>query len=163
LGFLEEVSQSKIKISERGYELGAAITDSEMRQALSRSLEEIKWHHGNIYFYPFLVELLFSLPDKRIYQDELDLFIIHTYNQTQLQNRIDVLTVYRSLPTAERIKFYDSVQEKLHSMLDRYRNTSAYGHYKAKIWEYMIAFGNTTELKFVQGKTVQKSYLMSWA
>jgi hypothetical protein len=159
LGFLREETRGKIKLTERGVELGAAIHASEMREALSRSLMEISWPHGNIYFYPFLLELLAYMPDNRIYQDELDLFVIHTYNQAQLVNRAEILIIYRSLPHKERLKFYNSAQERLHNLLNTYRNIIAYGKYRGKIKELMIAFGHTKELKFVEDKTAQKSYL----
>lgn len=159
LGFLREEKRGQIQLTDRGVELGAAINDSEMREALSRSLMDISWPHGNIYFYPFLLKLLGKMPDQRIYEDELDLFVIHTYNDVQLENRVEILTMYRSLPHKQRLDFYNWAQERLHSLLNTHRNASAYGHYKGKIWELMVAFGNTTELQFVPGKKGGKSYL----
>lgn len=159
LGFINEPRRSRIQLTDRGVELGAAIDDAEMRDALSRSVMNISWPHGNIYFFPFMLELLDKMPDGRIYEDELDLFVIHTYNNAQLDNRREILTMYRSLPHKKHLDFYKDIQGKLHSLLIKHRNTSAYGHYKGKIRELMIAFGNTAELKFVQRTSAQKSYL----
>ncbi|MBI2329083.1 MAG: hypothetical protein HYU85_05555 [Chloroflexi bacterium] len=159
LGFLEEKTRGRITLTERGVELGAAIHDSEMREALSRSLMDISWPHGNIYFYPFLLELLSRMPDNRIYQDELDLFVIHTYNQTQIENRVEIMNMYRSLPREERLKFYNWAQGQLHGLLNTYRNSIAYGKYRGKIVELMVALGNTKELRLVKSKTAQRSYL----
>lgn len=159
LGFVEELSRNRVRLTDRGLELGAALHEGEMREAISRSLEDIYWPHGNIYFYPFLLELISRMPDKRIYESELDLFIIHTYNQAQLDNRVEIIKMFRSLPTQDRKSLYDWSHRQLSTLLRTHRNASAHGHYKGKITELMIAFGSTAELKYIRGDSPLSSHL----
>jgi len=123
------------------------------------SLENMFWPHGNIYFYPFLLGLISHMPDKRIFQSELDLFIIHTYNYSQLENRVEIIKMFRSLPAQKRNELYDWAHNKLAVLLKTHRNITAHNHYKGKINELIVAFGNTSELKYVEKDSALKSYL----
>ena len=159
LGFIEEINRGRIKLTERGAELGAALHESEMREAFSHSLENIFWPHGNIYFYRFLLELISRMPDKRLYQSELDLFIIHTYNQMQFENRIEIIKMFRTLPTQDRERLYNWAHSQLGILLKTHRNLSSHRHYQVKIYELMVAFGCTSELKYIDKDSPLESYL----
>jgi hypothetical protein len=159
LGFIEEISRNKLRITDRGVELGAAINSSEMREAFSLSLQNMSWPHGNIYFYPFLLELLKRMPDKRLYQSEIDLFIIHTYNKVQFENRVEIIKMFRSLPIQRRKDLYSWTHNQLGTLLRTHRNDSAHGHYKGKVRELMIAFGCTSQLRYVDRNDPIQNYL----
>lgn len=159
LGFIKDIGHNRIIITDRGVDLGASLHEPELREAFSHSLKKIYWPHGNIYFYPFLLELINRMPDKCIYQSEIDLFIIHTYNQSQLDNRVEIINMFRSLPVKDRENLYDWAHNQLGSLLGMYRNASAHGHYKGKIYELMVAFCSTSELKYIKEDNPPGSYL----
>lgn len=159
LGFIEELSRSRITITARGLQLSASSSPSDLRDVFSRSLDTIFWSHGNIHFYPFLVDLISRMPDKRIYQSEVDLFVIHTYHQSQIDNRAEIVNMFRSLRAAERANLYRWAHSQLDSLLRTHRNASAHGHYKGKVYELMVAFGCTSQLKYVEKDNPMNSYL----
>jgi HKD family nuclease len=158
-GFLEMVGDSTFRITDSGKAFQAAPTDARRVALFTEALSLKKWPFGPIAFYPFLLEVIERVPDRRIYYDEMNLIVIHSYHRAERQGIVNLVAAYRGLPAQERERLAKEADQRLRVLLARHAGGTAYGRYRRKLADLMVAFGTTTPLRYVDAEPEDRSYI----
>ena len=158
-GWLEQIDQEHFRISRAVESLGAARTDAERTRIFTEAISLKKWPFGPLAFYPFLVELLTRVPDHRLYYDEMNLIVIHSYHRAELAGIANLVTAYRGLSASDRASLSGWADEQLRTLLKAHAGGTAYGRYRRKVADLLVAFGNTTGLELQPAVPEDHSYL----
>jgi hypothetical protein len=158
-GFFERVSDSTFHITDSGEAFRAAPTDARRIALFTDALSVKKWPFGPITFYPFLLEVINRLPDRRINYEEMNLIVIHSYHRAELQGIVNLVAAYRGLPAEERERLAQETDRRLRALLAQHGGRTAYGRYRRKLADLMVAFGTTTRLRHVDAEPEDRSYI----
>jgi HKD family nuclease len=158
-GFLESVNGSTFRITPAGEAFQTARSNSRRVALFTEALSLKKWPFGPIAFYPFLLEVIERVPDRRIYYDEMNLIVIHSYHHAERQGIVNLVAAYRGLPAADRERLLLEADQNLRGLLGRHAGGTAYGRYRRKLADLMVAFGTTTPLRFVDADPEDRSYI----
>lgn len=158
-GWLEQVDGEHFRITAAGELFAAAVTAAERTQMFTEALYTKKWAFGQLAFYSFLVDLLKLAPDQRLYFDDMSLIVIHSYHRAELSGIANLVTAYRGLPESERRSVRSWADIRLRELLDMHGGGTAYGRYRHKVADLLVAFGNTSGLKYVPAEMEDLSYL----
>ena len=104
-------------------------------------------------FFTFLVALTDRCGGFVTYR-ELYNWIIHAYGEAQSNELVQVVGMYRALSDAQRQKLDRRIDSDLKGLLERHVSTSAFGHYRGKVRDLMIAFSTAGSLVLECGDTV---------
>jgi HKD family nuclease len=158
-GWLEQIDQDRFRITSAGELLGAAGTEEERTELLTEALSTKKWIFGGLAFYPFFRELLQLVPEQRLYYDELNLIVIHCYHHAELGGIANLVAAYRGFPDTERESLRRWADERLRGLLAIHAGETAYGRYRKKVADLLVAFGNTIGLEYVDAAQQDLSYV----
>jgi hypothetical protein len=157
--FLEDIGGSKFRITDQGLAFEAASTDSQRVAGFTKALSSKSWPFGPIAFYHFLHEVLQRVPDRRLYYDEMNMIVIHSYHHAERQGIVNLVAAYRGLPIQYRERLSDEADESLRALLSQHAGGTAYGRYRRKLADLMVAFGTTTPLRYVSAAAEDRSYI----
>jgi hypothetical protein len=146
-------------VTSAGQALAQARTDRRRRALFTDALSRKKWPFGPIAYYPFLREVIERVPDRRLYYDDMSLIVIHSYHQAELQGIVNLVAAYRAFPDDRRAAVAADADRRLRELLERYAGGSAYGRYRRKVADLMVAFGTTIGLRFVSADPEERSYI----
>src|SRR5688572_1899392 len=107
------VSGSAFRITDSGEAFQAARTNARRAALFTHALSLKKWPFGPIAFYPFLLEVIERVPDRRIYYDEMNLIVIHSYHRAERQGIVNLVAAYRGLPAEERGRLAQDADQRL--------------------------------------------------
>ncbi len=158
-GWLEQIDDDRFRITSAGEMLGASGTAEERTELLTEALSTKKWIFGGLAFYPFFRELLQLVPEQRLYYDELNLIVIHTYHHAELGGIANLVAAYRGFPDNERENLRRWADERLRGLLTIHAGGTAYGRYRKKVADLLVAFGNTIGLEYVDAAQQDLSYV----
>jgi hypothetical protein len=157
--FLEDVGGSTFRITDSGHAFESASTDSLRVARYTQALSLKNWPFGPIAFYPFLLEVLERVPERRLYYDELNLIVIHSYHLAERQGIVNLVAAYRGLPMQDRERLAREADQSLRALLGHHAGGTAYGRYRRKLADLMVAFGTTTPLRYVRAVPEDRSYI----
>ena len=158
-GFLERATDSIFRITDSGEAFRAAPTDARRIALFTDALSVKKWPFGPMTFYPFLLEVIKRLPDRRINYEEMNLIVIHSYHRAELQGIVNLVAAYRGLSAEERERLAQEADRRLRALLAQHAGRTAYGRYRRKLADLMVAFGTTTPLRYVDAEPEDRSYI----
>lgn len=148
LGLITELGPNELAVSARGERWLELRTDSEIRRAFCELLDEIRWSWCNMPFFGFLRRLADRCGGWVGYR-ELYNWIIHAYEESQLNELVVVIELYRSLASRLRAELDEQIDKTLKTSLARHLSESAFGHYRGKVKDLMIAFATSGEFRLV--------------
>lgn len=157
--WLEEVDREHFRITRPGERFLGAQTDIKRAHLFTEAMSLKKWPFGPLAYYPFLQDLLARVPDRRLYYDEMDLIVIHSYHRAELTGIANLVTAYRGLPDQLRIQLRNWADRRLRAKLQAHAGGTAYGRYRRKIADLLVAFGTTTGLEYVAVAPEDRSYV----
>lgn len=155
--FIRQVAPHTYQVTRVGHSFARARTDRRRRELFTDALSRKKWPFGPIAYYPFLREVIERIPDRRLYYDEMSLIVIHSYHQAELQGIVNLVAAYRALPDDRRAAVAADADGRLRVLLERHAGGSAYGRYRRKVADLMVAFGTTIGLRFVSADPEERS------
>ena len=158
-GYLQDVGHSIFRITGAGDAFLSARTDARRTALFTQALSFKKWPFGPLAFFPFLLEVIQKVPNGRIYYDEMSLIVIHSYHRAEMQGIVDLVAAYRGLPTEQRRHLAQSADERLRELLTLHAGRTAYGRYRRKLADLMVAFGTSSPLRFVDAEPEDASYI----
>lgn len=159
LGWLEQVDHDHFRITSAGEMFGAAGNEEERTELLTEALSTKKWIFGGLAFYPFFRELLQLVPERRLYYDEFNLIVIHCYHHAELSGIANLVATYRGFSDNERESLRRWADERLRELLAIHAGGTAYGRYRKKVADLLVAFGNTIGLQYVEAAQQDLSYV----
>jgi hypothetical protein len=142
LGLVTEPAPSHLSITETGKAWLRISTDDQLVAAFRSIMEQIRWTWCNMPFFVFAQEVARRCGGYISYR-ELFNWVIHAYDQSQLDEVVTALKINRQLPDYQRRAVYAYIEAKLRSLLDRHMSGAAFGHYRTKIKDLMEAFATT--------------------
>jgi hypothetical protein len=159
LRFLEYIGASMFRITDLGQAFEAASTDGQRVTRYTQALSLQTWPFGPIAFYPFLIEVLERVPDRRLYYEEMNLIVIHSYHHAERQGIVNLVAAYRGLPIQDRERLATEADQSLRLLLSQHAGGTAYGRYRRKLADLMVAFGTATSLRYVRAAHEDRSYI----
>ena len=157
--FIRQVAPHTYQVTSAGQAVAQARTDRRRRALFTDALSRKKWPFGPIAYYPFVREVIERVPDRRLYYDDMSLIVIHSYHQAELQGIVNLVAAYRALPGDRRAAVAADADRRLRELLERYAGGSAYGRYRRKVADLMVAVGSTIGLRFVSADPEERSYI----
>ena len=159
LKWLEQESGQLYRITDAGEKFLRAQTAPQRKKQFTEALSRVKWPFGPISYYPFLLEVTKRVPNERIYLDELDLIVIHSYHWAEAEGIANLVTAYRGLPETDRKTLNAWADTRLRNLLAKHGGKSAYGHYRNKVADLLVAFGNTSPLAYKAAAKGHEPYI----
>ena len=158
-GWLEQIDMNRFRVTPSGESFRKATSARQRSRLFTDALALKKWPFGPLAFYPFLVEILERVPDRRLYYDEMNLIVIHSYHRSELAGIVNLVTEYRALDEPQRVALHNWADQQLRGLLDANAGNTAYGRYRRKIADLMVAFGSATQVEFHRAPSEDRSYL----
>lgn len=157
--FTREIAGQRFEVTTLGLDFARAQSDEERQRLFTVAMSRKQWPFGPLAFYPFLRQVIARVPERRLYYDEMNLIVIHSYHQAEMQGIVNLVAAYRGLPDAVRHSVSEDADHHLRQLLDQYAGSTAYGRYRRKVDDLMVAFGTTVGFQFVDGDPEDRSYL----
>jgi hypothetical protein len=148
-GLMTEPLQGHIALTEVG-RVWSAAADSELIKLYLDVLSQIRWTWCNMPYFRFCCDLA-DLAGGYITYRELFNWVCHATDYSQVNDYGSVLNVYRSLDENVRSRVNDGIETQLRSLLERHISVSAFGHYRTKISDLIVAFATSGEFKLRDG------------
>ena len=158
-GWLEQLDQHTFRVTPAGVRFEQAKSARQRSRLFTDAISLKKWPFGPIAFYPFLLDLLRLVPDQRLYYDELNLIVIHTYHRSELFGIANLVAEYRALSDTGRAHLHGWADQRLRRLLSAHAGHTAYGRYRRKVADLMVAFGSTTQVVFHPDADEDRSYV----
>ena len=158
-GWLERIGTQEFRVTASGERLLGASGPRARARLFTEALAVKKWPVGPVTFFPFLIEILERVPDRRLYYDEMNLIVIHSYHRSELSGIVNLVTEYRALNDADRAALSLWADERLRALLKVHGGGTAYGRYRRKIADLLVAFGSTTRIDFHAAPTEDRSFI----
>jgi hypothetical protein len=89
----------------------------------------------------------------------MNLIVIHSYHQAELPGIVNLLAAFRGLSPTQRDRIVRNADASLRTLLAAHAGGTAYGRYRRKLADLMVAFGTTTRLRYVAGVSEDLSYI----
>lgn len=156
--FTREIARQRFEVTTLGLNFAEAQSDQERQRLFTIAMSRKQWAFG-LTFYPFLRQIIDRVPERRLYYDEMSLIVIHSYHQAEMQGIVNLVAAYRGLPDDVRSSVSEDADHHLRQLLDQYAGDSAYGRYRRKVADLMVAFGATVGFRFVTADLEERSYL----
>ncbi len=141
LGLALEPSSNEIMLSALGNQW-AGLREADLGDAFGAILRELRWSWCNMPFFAFLERLVLKTESSISYR-ELYNWVIHVYENSQLDEVAIAIFHYRALPSGLRSKLNERIDSTLRAQLGTHLSESAFGHYRTKVKDLMIAFATT--------------------
>jgi HKD family nuclease len=158
-GWLEQLDASRFRVTPTGNRFRKATTARMRSRLFTDAIAKKKWPFGPIAFYPFLVEILERVPGRRLYYDEMNLIVIHSYHRSEVEGIVNLVSEYRVLDEAQRTAVHGWADQRLRTLLVAHAGQTAYGRYRRKIADLMTAFGSTTQVEFCPDASEDRSFI----
>lgn len=159
LGWLEQLDRDRFRITSSGMRFRTARTDRVRSRRFTEALELKKWPFGPLAFYPFLLEILERVPDRRLFYDEMNLIVIHSYHRSELAGIVNLIAEYRALDEVQRLAVHGWADQRLRDLLRAHAGNTAYGRYRRKIADLLVAFGSTTRVEYTAAVQEDRSFV----
>jgi hypothetical protein len=158
-GFIRQVEPRTFEVTTAGAAFAETQSDAARIRLFTEALSRKQWPFGPITFYPFFCQVIDRVPEQRIYLDEMSLIVIHSYHQAELDGIVDLVAEYRGLPDKIRNSVAVDADQQLRGLLGQYAGGTAYGRYRRKVADLMVAFGTTIDFQFVEASIEDRSYI----
>jgi hypothetical protein len=157
--FIRQVEPHRFDITETGIAFARSRSAVQRRRLFTDALSRKQWPFGPIRFYPFLCQVIDRVPERRLYFDEMSMIVIHTYHQAELQGIVNLVAAYRGLPREAQDAVTAEADHRLRELLAQYGGGTAYGRYRRKVADLMVAFGTTIGFRFEEAIPEDRSYI----
>jgi HKD family nuclease len=158
-GWIEQLDRDHFVITQDGQRFRRATTAAARARLFTKAISQVRWPFGPIAYYPFLLNVLARVPNGRLYYDEMSLIIIHSYHSGELAGTVNLVGAYRALSTDDRKSLSDSADSELRRLLSAHAGGTAYGRYRRKVADLLVAFGSTSGLRYVSAAEEDRSYI----
>jgi phosphatidylserine/phosphatidylglycerophosphate/cardiolipin synthase-like enzyme len=158
-GFIRQVEPHTFEITTAGAAFARAQSAVQRIRLFTDALSHKQWPFGPINFYPFLCHVIDRVPERRLYFDEMSLIVIHTYHQAELEGIVNLVAAYRRLSDNLRNSLAMEADHRLRELLAQYAGGTAYGRYRRKVADLMVAFGSTVGFQYIEAATEDRSYI----
>jgi hypothetical protein len=157
--FIRQIARQRFDVTTLGLDFARAQSDEERRRLFTVAMSRKQWPFGPLAFYPFLRQVIDRVPERRLYYDEMSLIVIHSYHRAEMQGIVNLVAAYRGLPDDVRYSLSEDADHHLRQLLDQYAGDTAYGRYRRKVADLMVAFGTTIGFLFVAAEPEERSYI----
>ncbi len=138
-GWLKQFDREYFQVTREGNKFRGAITNARRTKSFTDAIAEVRWPFGPIAYYPFLVDVLARVPNRRLYYDEMSLIVIHSYHHGELAGTVNLVGAYRALSTKDRDLLSDWADGELRRLLLVHAGGTAYGRYRLIRIEGVVA------------------------
>ena len=162
LGFLNVTDRTGpvIQITGAGRRLAAAKSKDSRQRLFADAAHDLRWVWApKLNMVRFVLQLLRSLPRKRLYFHEFSLLVIHADHPKMLESIRRLTMMFRQLPSSAKANFIRETEMSLESDL-RLKGVRAFEHYYDKTVELMRSLGYIPGVNFhEEPEDYAKSYL----
>jgi hypothetical protein len=158
LGLVLEPSANELMLSALGHQW-TQLGEADLIASFRAILRELRWSWCNMPFFVFL-ERLVSQTEHYVSYRELFNWVIHVYENSQLEEVAAAISHYRSLPSGLRSKLDERIDSTLRAQLESHLSESAFGHYRTKVKDLMIAFATTKVFRLSQSPQTESWRLL---
>jgi len=137
-----------VKITQRGRRLIRAASLAARQRVFTEAAHDLRWKWARkLDMVEFVLRLLRSLPQKRIYYHEMSFFVIHAIHPTMYESIKRLAVMFRELPRRSKTRLIQQIETGLSRDL-RGRGVRAFEHYQYKALELMRSFGYIRGIRF---------------